>query len=107
MNTLPVRATSPATPLLKLADPRYVLPFNPLQVPPIRIPQPQPDPAPDVRGFGQYSSPEFDAAHPVLSVAANTFVTLAVVLLPGVGATGVAVGQTARAIIDKKNDTTR
>ena len=52
MKTVIVIRTDPTiAQLLKFADERYVLSFNPLGELPFRIPQPQPDPAPDVRGF--------------------------------------------------------
>ena len=46
-----IRTSPTIAQLLKFADDRYVLPFDPLAGVPIRIPQPQPDPAPELRGF--------------------------------------------------------
>jgi len=59
MKTIVIRNDSEIARLLKFADERYVLPFNPLgERLPFRIPQPQPDPAPDVRGFVMIDEPD-------------------------------------------------
>ncbi|HET8645212.1 MAG TPA: hypothetical protein VFO85_06970 [Vicinamibacteria bacterium] len=78
MKTVVIRTDPAIAQLLKFADERYVLPFNPLRELPFRIPQPQPDPAPDVRGFALDEDADDVAGHALIlaGVAGTTFLVM-------------------------------